>query len=143
MLRLSRRVRQHALLAEAHELGDAEGLDVALAGEAQVTLDVDLDPQPLAVEAVLPALVVPEHGVIALIEVLVRPAPGVMDTHRVVGRDGAVEERPGRAARVLCPQASEGAPLAPLRQDLVLLGWEVGQAGDGAEGAVGGHASQG
>ena len=143
LLGLPRGVGQHALLAQADELGDAEGLDVVLAGEAQVALDIDLDPQPLAVEAVLPALVVPEHGVVALIEVLVGPPPGVMDAHRVVGRDRAVQERPGRAARVLCPQASEGAPLAPLRQDVELLGWEIGQAGDGAEGAVGGHASQG
>ena len=56
----------------------------------------------------------------------------MMDAHRVVGRDGAVQEGPGRSARVLCPQASEGAPLAPLRQDVELLGWEIGQAGDGA-----------
>ena len=75
LLGLARGVGQHALLAQRHELGDAVGLDVALALEPEVALDVDLDPQALAVEAVLPALVLAEHGVEALVEVLVGRGP--------------------------------------------------------------------
>src|SRR4029079_1233655 len=93
--------RQDPLLAERDELGDPERLDVALAREAEVALDVDLDPQSLAVEAVLPALVLAEHRVVAAEDVLVGPAPGMVDAHRVVGRDRAVEEAPAGPAGVL------------------------------------------
>ena len=114
LLGLARGVGQDALLAQADELGDPVGLDVALAREAEVALDVDLDPQALAVEPVLVALVVAEHRLEALVEVLVGPAPGVMDAHRVVGRDRAVEEAPALAARVLGTQPGERPPLAPI-----------------------------
>ena len=55
-------------------------------------LDVDLNPQPLAVETVLPALVFAQHRLIALVQILVGAPPGVVDAHRVVGRDRAVDE---------------------------------------------------
>ena len=133
LLGLLRGVGQDALLAEAHEAGDAVALDVALAGVAQLALDVDLHPQALAVEAVLPALVLAEHGVEALVEVLVGAAPGVVDAHRVVGGDGPVEEREGRSARVLGAQLREGAALLPVGEDALLLGGEVRLLGKGAE----------
>ena len=106
--------RQHALLAQADELGDPERLDVALRREAQVALDVDLDPQALAVEAVLEPLVLAQHRVEPLVQVLVGAAPGVVDAHRVVGGDRPVEEAPARAARVLRPEPRERAPVRPL-----------------------------
>jgi polyisoprenyl-teichoic acid--peptidoglycan teichoic acid transferase len=97
--------------------------------EAELALDVDLDPQALAVEAVLVALVLAEHGVEALVEVLVRTAPGVVDAHRVVGRDGPVEEAPARPARVLRAQPGEGAAASWAR----LTEWPVRKArGSGA-----------
>ena len=133
LLGLARGVGQHALLAERHELGDAVGLDVALAREAEVPLDVDLDPQALAVEAVLLALVLAEHGVEALEEVLVGPAPGVVDAHRVVGRDRPVEEAPVRPAGVLGAQPRERPALPPLVEDVVLLRDEIGLRCDGSE----------
>ena len=120
-------------MQSAHELGDAVRLDVALAREAEVALDVDLDPQALAVEAVLPALVLAEHGVEALVQVLVGATPGVVDAHRVVGRDRPVEEAPARAAGVLGAEPLERPPLAPQLQHLVLLGDEVGLRADGSE----------
>ena len=126
LLGLAGRVGEHPLLAQGHEVGDAEGLDVALALEAEVALDVDLDPQALAVEPVLVALVLAEHGVEALEQVLVGAAPGVVDAHRVVGRDRAVEEAPGRPARVLGPEPGERRALPPLREDVVLQRDEVG-----------------
>ena len=97
-----------------------------LRGEPEVALDVDLDPQPLAVEPVLVALVLAEHRVEALVQVLVRAAPGVVDAHRVVGRDRPVEEAPVRPARVLRAQPGERPSLPPWREDLVLLGDESG-----------------
>ena len=133
LLGLARRVGQHALLAEGDELADAERLDVALRGEAEVALDVDLDPQALAVEAVLVALVLAEHGVEPLVEVLVGAAPGVVDAHRVVGRDRAVEEAPLGPARVLGAQPGERPTLAPRVEQLVLLRDEVGLRTDGSE----------
>ena len=136
LLGLHRGVGQHALLAQAHELGDAEGLDVLLAGEAELALDVDLDPQALAVEAVLLALVLAEHGVVALEDVLVGAAPGVVDAHRVVGRDGAVEERPVLAARVLGAELGEDGPLAPEVERAVFLGSEVWLRCDSREWAL-------
>ncbi len=136
LLGLDGRVGQDALLAEAHEVGDAEGLDVLLAREAQLALDVDLDPEALAVEAVLPALVLAEHGVVATEGVLVGPSPGVVDAHRVVGRDGAIDEGPVRAARVLCPQLLEDAPRTPGSERAVLLCRQVRLRGDSREGTL-------
>ena len=133
LLGLAGRVGEDPLLAQAHEAVDPVVLDVALRGEAEVALDVDLDPQALAVEPVLVALVLAEHRVEALVEVLVGAAPGVVDAHRVVGRDRAVEEAPARAAGVLRAEAGERAPVAPLGEDLVLLGDEVGLRADGVE----------
>ena len=82
----------HARLAELDEAVDPVALDVALVCEAQLLLGLDLDPQALAVEAVLVALPLAEHGVVALVEVLVGAAPGVVDAHRVVRRDRPVDE---------------------------------------------------
>src|SRR5262249_42362843 len=121
-----------ALFAQLHEAVDGgervagdEGLDVALALELQLLLDLDLDPQPLAVEAVLVALVLAEHGVEALEGVLVGAAPGVVDAHRVVGGDGAVEEGPADAARVLLAEGLEGPCAVPELEHRPLLGGEI------------------
>src|SRR6185503_6527778 len=119
LLGLASGVGQDALLAQRHELGETERLDVALRGEAEVTLDVDLDPQALAVEPVLEALVVPEHRVVALVDVLVRAAPRVMDAHRVVGRDRTVEKAPARTTLELGPQPRECPTIPPQLEDLV------------------------
>ena len=69
--------------------------------QLQFLLDLDLDPEALAVEAVLVAQLVAGHGEVALVGVLVGAAPGVVDAHRVVGGDRAVEEGPLRLAAVL------------------------------------------
>src|SRR6266536_2726334 len=52
-------VLRHALLAPGRELGEAVLLDVTLRVQAERLLDLDLDPEPLAVEPVLVALVEP------------------------------------------------------------------------------------
>ncbi len=55
---MSRRRLDDDLAAAARELGQAELLDLALRVEPQLALDADLDPEALAVEPVLVALVV-------------------------------------------------------------------------------------
>ena len=86
-----RSTRSLQLLDEAV---DAIVFDLALVGEAELFLDLDLDPQSLAIEAVLVALAIAAHGVEALKEVFVGAAPGVVNAHRIVGGDRPVDERP-------------------------------------------------
>ena len=59
-----------------------------------LALDLDLNPEALAIKAVLVALALAEHRMKPLVQVLVRPAPGMMNAHWVVSGDGSVEERP-------------------------------------------------
>ena len=94
---------EHAHLAQLDEFGQAKGLNVALALEAQFFFDIHLNPQALAVEAVLPALVVALHRVETLEEVFVRAPPGVVDAHRIVGRNRAIEEAPAFVALAAQP----------------------------------------
>jgi hypothetical protein len=82
-------------------------LDLALRVEAELALDADLDPEALAVEAVLIALVEAAQRLVALEDILERPAPGGVDAERLVRRDRPVEEREPRPAGVLLPQLPE------------------------------------
>src|SRR5262249_46712255 len=131
------------LLAQLDEAVDAEFLDVPLRFEGdhraggragrqlrlrllpQLLLDLHLDPQALAVEAVLVALRSAEHGAITLEDVLVGPAPGVVDSHRVIGRDRAVDERPAGLRSVLLDQLAEDLLPFPEREDLALQSWKI------------------
>src|SRR5579864_5950842 len=78
------RVLHHAVFTALHEFRDAVGFDVAFGAEAELFFDFNFDPESLAIEAVLPALIEAIHGFVALIDVLVRAAPCVMHTHRVI-----------------------------------------------------------
>ena len=118
---------QHAVLAALDKAGDAVLLDVALGAEAELLLDFDLHPQPLAIEAVLPALVVAGHRLVALEQILVRASPGVVHRHRVVGRDRSVDEREAFfGAGELLAEGFEGGGLLPEVQHAPLEGWKVG-----------------
>ncbi len=133
LLGLQRGKAQHPLLTQVDEAGQAVLLDVALGGEAQVALDVDLDPQALAVEAVLVALVVALHGVEALVDVLVGAPPGMMHAHRPVGRDRAIDKGPALVALVHGPESAKGVGLAPEVQDGMFLSDEIWFRGNGLE----------
>ena len=109
-----------ALLAALGELGEPVLLDVALRVQAQRLLDLDLDPEPLAVEPVLVALVEAAQRLVALEDVLQRAAPGVVDAHRVVRRDRPVEEAVALGAAVLLAQLVEDALALPPGEDLLL-----------------------
>src|SRR5438045_9775709 len=68
-----------ARATRTRELVDAVGLDVPLAVQIELALDLHFHPQALAVEPVLPALVEALHRLVALDEVLIRAAPRLMD----------------------------------------------------------------
>ena len=119
------------LPAPRGELREPVLLDVALGVQAERLLDLDLDPEPLAVETVLVSLVEAAEGLVALEGVLQRSSPGVVDAHRVVRRDRAVEETEALAAAVLLTQLVEDALTVPPGEDLLLEGgvirdgWEL------------------
>ena len=120
------RVLGDPLLAALGELGEPVLLDVALRVQAQRLLDLDLDPEALAVEPVLVALVEAPQRLVALEHVLQRAAPGVVDAHRVVRRDRPVEEAVALGAAVLLAQLVEDALAVPPAEDLLLEGRVVG-----------------
>src|SRR5207249_2727696 len=99
---------------------------VAFRLQPQLFLYFYLDPESLAVEAVLVPLLMAGHGEVALESILEGAAPGVVHAHGVVGRDRPIEKRPLRLARILSAKPLEGMRFLPEFQDLVLAGNEVG-----------------
>src|SRR5687767_5824536 len=111
----------YARAARTRELVDAVRFDVALAVQVELALHLDLDPQPLAVEPVLPALVESLHRLVALVEFLIGASPGVVDAHRLdVRRDRAVDEGVPRAAGVLLSQRLKAPVALPQLEHAVL-----------------------
>ena len=101
------------LAAAACELLEAELLALPLRVEPEFALDPYLDPEPLAVEAVLVALVEAAERLVALEDVLQRATPRRMDAERKSVRGhGAVDERPVGGAAVPLAELFEG--LLPL-----------------------------
>src|SRR5207247_8279986 len=93
-------------------------------------LDADLDPEALAVEAVLIAELVTAERLVALEDVLERPAPAVVGPHRVVRGDRPVHEAERPAAAVLLPQPLEDPLGLPPGEDLPFEGEVVGILGE-------------
>ena len=108
------------LATAARELREPELLDLALRVEAERALDADLDPEALAVEPVLVALVVAAHGLVALEDVLERPAPGRVHGELLVRGHRAVDEAEAGTSPVLLPEAVEGPLALPEIEDLEL-----------------------
>src|SRR5204863_2245251 len=119
----------NSLLAALGELGEPVLLDLALRVEAELLLDLDLNPEALAVEAVLVALIESARRLVALEHVLQRAAPGVVDAHRVVRGDRPVEEAEAVVAAVLLAEALERPLALPALQDLTLESRGVGYVG--------------
>ena len=95
----------------ARELGEPVLLDLALRVEPERLLDLDLDPEALAVEAVLVALVEAAHRLVALEDVLQRPAPGVwtpIGLFAVIGPSMKLQLGPPR----ICSRSVSNVPLA-------------------------------
>ena len=108
------------LLAALVELREPVLLDLALRVESQGALHADLDPEPLAVEAVLVALVEAAKRLVPLEHVLQRSPPAVMRPHRVVRGDRAVDEAEPRPSTVQLAQLLEDPFTLPEPQDLEL-----------------------
>src|SRR5207253_3306640 len=122
LLRDDSRVLGDAFLAALGEPCDAVFLDLALRIEPEGSLDFDLDPEALAVEAVLIALVETAESLVALEHVLQSATPAVMHSGGVVGGDGTVYEAPSRSAAVLLAQPLEDLFLVPPIQHRMLNG---------------------
>ncbi len=115
------------LAAAACELGKPELLDLPLRVEPELPLDAHLDPEALAVESVLVALVEPAHALVALEDVLQGASPGRMDgEHHPVRRDRPVDEAEARPAGVLGAQPLERGLALPAVEDLELESVMVG-----------------
>src|SRR3954452_15657540 len=110
------------LPALAGELREPVLLNLTLGVETQLSLDPHLDPQALAVETVLVALVETAERLVALEDVLERAAPGGVDAERLVRRDRPVDEAPLRAAAVLLAQPVEDPLRFPPGENLLLDG---------------------
>ena len=110
------------LAAAPGELREAVLLDLPLRVQPELALDPDLDPETLAVEPVLVALVESPESLVALEDVLERAAPRRMDGERLVRRDRTVDEAEPRAAAVLLTEPLERTLALPELEDLALEG---------------------
>ena len=109
------------LAAPPSELGEPVLLDLALRVEPEPPLHADLDPEPLAVEPVLVALVVAAERLVTLEDVLQRPPPGGVDGEDIpIGRHRAVDEAEPRTVGVLLAQPPEGSLALPEVEDRAL-----------------------
>ncbi len=140
LLGLEPRVGRHPVPAGPGEAVEAVLLDLPLRVEAEGLLHLDLDPEALAVEPVLVAELVAPRGVEALVEVLQRPAPGVVHAHRVVRGDRPVDEAPRLGAPAGLAPALEGLLAVPELQDPLLEGGRIELRGEaGVTGSARGH----
>ncbi len=128
-------VAQHGLAAPVVELGDAVGLDVALAGEAELLLHRELDGQAVAVPAGLPLHAHAAHRLVAGEDVLEHAGLDVVRAGLAVGGRRTLVERPGLGALALRHRGGEGVLGGPEVEDLVLEGGEVHLGRDRAVGA--------
>src|SRR5581483_7135159 len=87
------RKSKDALFTEFDKFGNAVFFDLLLIGKAQLLFHLNLDPETLAVKAILVTLLIPLHGFEALVEILVCAAPGVVNAHLVVRGHRAIQER--------------------------------------------------
>ncbi len=126
-------VAPHRLAAALVELGDAVRLDLGLAGQAELTLDGDLDGQAVAVPARLAWDVEPAHRLVAGEDVLEDTRLDVVHAGHAVGGRRPLEEDPGGAVRVLFERAFEDLAVTPAVEHLRLEGGQVDLRGERAE----------
>ncbi len=118
-------VARDGLAAAAVELGDAERLDVALAGGADLLaelggdllLHLELDRQAVAVPAALPRHEVAGHRLEPRVDVLERARLDVVHARAAVGRRRPLVEDPAGRALALGERAAEHVGLPPERED--------------------------
>ncbi len=135
-------VAEHRVDAPGDEGLDAVGLDLGLAVDVQLLLDLDLDGEAVGVPAGLAGDVVAAHRLEAGEDVLDRAREDVAVVGHAVGGGRALVEdegAPGRAggAGLGAQRLVEDAVLLPEGEDGRLVGGEVELAADGREGAAG------
>ena len=108
------------LSAAPGELADPVLLDLALRVQPQALLHLNLDVESLRVEAVLIAEVVAPERLVALEDVLQRPAEAVVHAGGRVRGDRPVHEPELRPAAVLLSQLLEDLFVLPPLQNLFL-----------------------
>src|SRR5207249_12118488 len=119
--------------AAACELRQPVGLDLPLRVEPELSLHADLDPEALAIEPVLVALVEPPHRLVPLEHVLQRPAPRGVDGEDLVRRHRSVDEAPLGSSSIELAEALEGSVPVPaiehlqLQDRMVRLGPQPGE----------------
>ena len=101
------------LAAPRVELGDAVGLDLRLARDAELALDLELDRQAMAVPPGLALHVAPAHGLEAREDVLEHARERVVGAGAPVGRGRPLVEHERRAAGAQRQAAREHVALAP------------------------------
>ena len=118
-------VAEDALTAAAVELLDAEPLDLALGGEPQLLLDLQLDGEPVGVPAAAAHGPEAAHGLVAEDDVLEGAREHVVDAGAAVGGRRALveDERLGVGAQAV--DGTEGVVLPPCFEDGFLQGGEV------------------
>jgi hypothetical protein len=113
------RIFSYPVFTGFYELIDAIGFDVSFAMETQLFLYLHLYPEALAVETVLVSLIMTQHGVVTLEDILVGSAPGMMDAHGIISGDGAVKKGPPGFSFVLIPELLEALAVFPEPEDPV------------------------
>ena len=118
----------NAVHALCGEFVDAVLNDVALDLDTEILLGLNLYPQALRIETVLILAGLTEHRVILDVHVLHRSAPGMVDTHRVIGGDGTVEEAEAFAVFVLFDEFIETTVIFPELKHRFFYRYKIGFA---------------
>src|SRR5690606_30826260 len=126
-------VAAHRLAAALVERLDAVGLDLGLAVEPELLLDLELHRQAVAVPAALAGHVAPPHRLEAGEDVLEDAGPHVVEAGPAVGGRGPLVEDPGLRALAEAGRLLDDAALPPAGEDAVLEGRQVEVGVDGAE----------
>ena len=113
------------LLAQVHEFFDAVFLHFPFGLETQFLFHLNFHPQSLAVEAVLVAELMAGHCFVAVVDIFQGPAPGVVHTHGVVGRDGPIYKGPFWFTLICRYALAENVVLFPELQQFVLELYEI------------------
>ena len=124
-------VAEDALAAAAVELLDAELLDLLLAGDAELLLDLQLDGQTVGIPSAAAQGPEPAHRLVAEDDVLERAGEHMVDARAAVRRRRPLveDEQGGIRADAVDPVRQVG--LSPRFEDRGLQLWEVHLAGDG------------
>ena len=110
----------NTLHALARELVHPVSFNVFFRLEAELFFHFHLNPQPLCVETVLIAAIIALHAFIADERILQRPAPGMMDPHRIIRSNRPVKKTEHLMPMVFFTQLVEAIILLPKPHDAVL-----------------------